>query len=513
MTPSCPSATARSKNSCASSAESVTSRRTRSSSGTTSSSRASRSLVADSIRESPSCSSRSKKNGRIPVAPLCVAVVDAVSWNGRGRPASSRVRASPSRIRSVAGSDRVASTTSGSRAPISSRLRVKTATSSPCLCTWIRMPSSLVSTANGASTFSTPAATSGAVPASIGRTGLPTSRLKSSSASAPPVRARRRDRSGRRAEHGRAAYGLAVEVGGGRDGVEHHRVEGALADVAGDQVAQELLLGLGQAAEQRRHRVAARTHRSGAGQCADLLERRVDLDQPDGRLVGRRPAARPARASPGRCGAGAACRRGTTLRRRSPRRRRGHLTQQVGDQLALGQPRAGGGDLGGDVDEMCQQHGHIVSAATDTLSRRRRVETPAAMARAPQAPLVRVWRPDWPCPVGAILSTHRRGAGDPTFRRTSDGPIWRGIRTPEGTTTLRLLPDPLAGQVTGAAWGAGPSGSWPSCPGCWAPTTTPPASCRSTSRSRWPGGATPTGVSGPPVSSWSRSSRRSSSRR
>ena len=68
---------------------------------------------------------------------------------------------------------------------------MNTATSSPCLCTWIRMPSSLVSTANGASTLPTPAATSGAVPASIGRTGRPTSRLKSSSAAAPPVSAAR----------------------------------------------------------------------------------------------------------------------------------------------------------------------------------------------------------------------------------------------------------------------------------------------------------------------------------
>jgi 3-methyladenine DNA glycosylase/8-oxoguanine DNA glycosylase len=70
-------------------------------------------------------------------------------------------------------------------------------------------------------------------------------------------------------------------------------------------------------------------------------------------------------------------------------------------------------------------------------------------------PLVRVWRPDWPCPVGAVLSTHRRGAGDPTFRRTTDGAIWRGIRTPEGAATLRLLSDPVAGAIAGEAWGAG----------------------------------------------------------
>jgi 3-methyladenine DNA glycosylase/8-oxoguanine DNA glycosylase len=70
-------------------------------------------------------------------------------------------------------------------------------------------------------------------------------------------------------------------------------------------------------------------------------------------------------------------------------------------------------------------------------------------------PLVREWRPDWPCPVGSILSTHRRGGGDPTFRRTADGATWRGVRTPEGTSTLRLLPDPAAGTVTAEAWGSG----------------------------------------------------------
>jgi len=70
-------------------------------------------------------------------------------------------------------------------------------------------------------------------------------------------------------------------------------------------------------------------------------------------------------------------------------------------------------------------------------------------------PLVRVWQPDWPCPVGVVLSTHRRGPADPTFRRTPDGAIWRGIRTPEGTATLRLVSHPEHGTVTGEAWGSG----------------------------------------------------------
>ena len=447
MTPSCPSATARSKNSCASSAESVTSRRTRSSSGTTSSSRASRSLVEDSIRESPSCSSRSKKNGRIPVAPLCVAVVDAVSWNGRGRPASSRVSASPSRIRSVAGSDRVASTTSGSR---TTDLVEAAREDRHLVAVLVHLDPDAVELGVDGERCLDLLDTGSDVGSRAGEHRPDRSADEQAEVLerlGPTGQRGARDRSGRRAEHGRAAYGLQVEVGGGRDGVEHHRVEGALADVAGDQVAQEHLLGLGQATEQRRHRVAARTHRAGPGQRADLLQRRVDLDQPDGRLLGRLR----------QLGERAPAQAGAALAQRAGEVRRcdvdllapgvGHLAQQVGDQLALGQPRAGGGDLGGDVDEMCEQHGaHCVRRHRHV--ERRRHAYPAEMP-APAAPLVRVWRPDWPCPVGAILSTHRRGAGDPTFRRTSDGAIWRGIRTPEGTTTLRLLPDPPDGTGHG----------------------------------------------------------------
>lgn len=70
-------------------------------------------------------------------------------------------------------------------------------------------------------------------------------------------------------------------------------------------------------------------------------------------------------------------------------------------------------------------------------------------------PQTRVWVPAWPCPVGVILSPLRHGGGDPTFRRDADGSIWRGIRTPEGTATLRLSVDPAAGAVTGEAWGSG----------------------------------------------------------
>jgi 3-methyladenine DNA glycosylase/8-oxoguanine DNA glycosylase len=54
-----------------------------------------------------------------------------------------------------------------------------------------------------------------------------------------------------------------------------------------------------------------------------------------------------------------------------------------------------------------------------------------------------------------ILSTSRRGAGDPTYRTDADGTLWRGLRTPEGPVTLRLVSRPYDGEVEAAAWGPG----------------------------------------------------------
>ena len=70
-------------------------------------------------------------------------------------------------------------------------------------------------------------------------------------------------------------------------------------------------------------------------------------------------------------------------------------------------------------------------------------------------PLVRTWRPGWPCPVGRVLGVHRRGAGDPTYRVLADGSHARGIRTPEGLTALRVSTDLVAGEVGAQAWGPG----------------------------------------------------------
>ncbi|KAE8765534.1 DNA-3-methyladenine glycosylase family protein [Georgenia thermotolerans] len=67
----------------------------------------------------------------------------------------------------------------------------------------------------------------------------------------------------------------------------------------------------------------------------------------------------------------------------------------------------------------------------------------------------RTWRPPWPCPLGQVIGVLRHGGGDPTFHRDDDGTLWRGLRTPAGTATLRLEPRPADGAVHAAAWGEG----------------------------------------------------------
>ena len=71
-----------------------------------------------------------------------------------------------------------------------------------------------------------------------------------------------------------------------------------------------------------------------------------------------------------------------------------------------------------------------------------------------QRPRECVWRPRWPVPVGAVLGSLRRGAGDPTYCRDPDGTIWKGWRTPEGLVTLAVAPV-QAGEVRACAWGPG----------------------------------------------------------
>ena len=78
---------------------------------------------------------------------------------------------------------------------------------------------------------------------------------------------------------------------------------------------------------------------------------------------------------------------------------------------------------------------------------------------------VRVWRPDWPCPVLSVLSQQRHGGGDPTFRVDDHRRVWRGIRTPDGPATLLVHPLDPTGEVHAEAWGPGAEWALESVPG------------------------------------------------
>jgi len=54
----------------------------------------------------------------------------------------------------------------------------------------------------------------------------------------------------------------------------------------------------------------------------------------------------------------------------------------------------------------------------------------------------------------AVIGGVRLGRGDPTFRHDPDGTIWRGIRTPQGVSTLRLRHAAGPG-IEACAWGPG----------------------------------------------------------
>ncbi|RSS76815.1 DNA-3-methyladenine glycosylase [Streptomyces sp. WAC06614] len=65
----------------------------------------------------------------------------------------------------------------------------------------------------------------------------------------------------------------------------------------------------------------------------------------------------------------------------------------------------------------------------------------------------RTWEPEGPVDLGLTLGPLRRGPGDPTFRTTPDGSVWRATRTPQGPGTLRVAVHD--GRVTAEAWGPG----------------------------------------------------------
>ena len=156
----------------------------------------------------------SKKNGvtAVPGGPVSsstwVAVRDEVSWNGRGRPASSSAIASPSSTASSTGSAGATATTSGSRggdvveaAGVDADVGAALVHLDPDPVELgvdadlrhrarVRGPSSL-SSLSSPLIFANAAAMSGAVDASIGLTGWPTVSPNASTASRPSVIAAR----------------------------------------------------------------------------------------------------------------------------------------------------------------------------------------------------------------------------------------------------------------------------------------------------------------------------------
>jgi 3-methyladenine DNA glycosylase/8-oxoguanine DNA glycosylase len=61
--------------------------------------------------------------------------------------------------------------------------------------------------------------------------------------------------------------------------------------------------------------------------------------------------------------------------------------------------------------------------------------------------------PSGPLDVRLTVMPLRRGGGDPAFRITPDGAVWRASRTPAGPGTLRITGSPVT--LEGQAWGPG----------------------------------------------------------
>ncbi|MER6674990.1 DNA-3-methyladenine glycosylase 2 family protein [Streptomyces sp. NPDC000983] len=98
--------------------------------------------------------------------------------------------------------------------------------------------------------------------------------------------------------------------------------------------------------------------------------------------------------------------------------------------------------------------GRFSPRPTRTTVRGGQVGVPAGAPRqAAVAGRVRSWVPEGPLELGLVLGPLRRGPGDPTFRTTPDGSVWRACRTPLGPGTLRVA---LRGTTVRAeAWGPG----------------------------------------------------------
>jgi 3-methyladenine DNA glycosylase/8-oxoguanine DNA glycosylase len=87
-------------------------------------------------------------------------------------------------------------------------------------------------------------------------------------------------------------------------------------------------------------------------------------------------------------------------------------------------------------------------------------------------PVVREWQAPSAVDVRLTLSVHRRGSGDPAFRITADGNVWRTSLTPDGPGTLRILGRPAAAgsaAVSSAHAGDAPAGGTLISAAAWGP--------------------------------------------
>ena len=230
---------------------------TRAEAGTAASSAAQRTVPGSSTRSAPSRCRASKKNGLRTLEANRPARL-AVSWNGRARPAASMRRASPSRTAVRAGSARATATISGTRPVMSSRLRLKTPTSSPSRCTWIRMPSSLASTAAGEPVAASASSTLAAGCASIGASGRPTVSRNAAERRLAAGERGDRDLPEVAGEQQRPSHRGRRHVRRSRDRVGQQPRLRSLPELAGDDPAEHPLLIRGQRGEQALHqRLAA----------------------------------------------------------------------------------------------------------------------------------------------------------------------------------------------------------------------------------------------------------------
>ena len=191
------------------------------------------------------------------------------------------------------------------------------------------------------------------------------------------------------AEHRGAAHCRTLQVGGPGDRVGHHPDQGALAQFAGEQAAQERLFHIGGRTEQFGQQFGAASLGALSGGRADRAEPVVDVEHIQPRL---------------RCRLRDGAQSGPTdtdlalgQLTGQPRHDDGDLAgpgpgepQQIGDARDLGQPSRRPGDVRGGAGNLYQQHGVSLTCRTDSVtSRRNRRNASPSRRRGPDRPVRR----------------------------------------------------------------------------------------------------------------------------